>query len=1078
MQFGKRISETLTDRVMPSSNFISVNPLNLKCSAVLDFILAHAEGDERPYLSVSILGSSMLGLLDSGASHTIVGGLGWKVIKSLNLPFKDKNTVHCTVANGQDCVGVGSIDIPFQVQDRIKIVNTLVIPSISHALILGADFWRQMGIVPDLRHGSWTFSSNTVIVDSVALHSQSELVSDQLSKLNSLVSDAFQNMGNSLGCTTLVEHEIKTASAPIKQRYYPVSPVMQSHINRELDKLLEQDIVERSNSPWSSPILLVRKKDNSYRFCVDYRKLNQCTERDAYPLPYVSATLDRLRDARYLSSLDIKSAYFQVPLTEASRPLTAFTVPNRGLFQFRRLPMGLANSPATFQRLIDRVLGADLEPYVFCYLDDIIIVTQTFDKHLEILTEVFKRLKTAGLTVAKEKCFFCRSELKYLGYIVDRNGLRVDPDKISAILNIPVPTCVSEVRRIIGLASWYRRFVPNFSALTAPLCNLLRKNKKFIWDDSCDESFRLLKEHLISAPVLSCPDFSLPFTIQTDASGYGIGAVLSQQQDGAEKVICYLSRSLNRNERNFSTTERECLAVLWAIERLRPYIEGSHFTVVTDHHSLVWLNRLQTPSGRLARWAIKLQQYDYHIIHRKGKDHIVPDTLSRSVPIIDTINVSVPTRVTKESVKDTDLCSDQSEFLDIGDKWYMKLIQQVQNKPSKFPQWRISGKHLYKYIKVRYPELAQDADYWRLVVPRSERQKLVRETHDLLCHAGSYKTFHKLAEVYYWPKMRYDVAAFIRYCKTCLSVKPEQKRPSGLMLSAQTTVSQPFELLCADLVGPLPKSCSGFQYILVVADCFSKFPLLFPLRVATASNVCKAIEDHVFLMFGSPKAIIVDNGVQFRSKEFTKLMNAYKVSVKYTALYHPQANPCERINRVIKTMLRCYVSDNHRTWDKHLPRVASAIRSAKHEITGLTPNFIVFGRELPTQCNTVTLNDPISFDRTTIDEERTNGFNRVYLDVQKRLARAYSHSKSNYDLRRRNQQFLPNDQVWRRNYIQSDSSKYFAAKLAPRFLGPFRVVKRLSPWTYELADSENKYSGVWHAKDLKSHPPDHNDDLE
>lgn len=267
---------------------------------------------------------------------------------------------------------------------------------------------------------------------------------------------------------------------------------------------------------------MVRKKEpNKYRFCVDFRKLNQVTERDAYPIPYVSSTLDKLRDARYLSSLDIRSAYFQVPLPESSKPLTAFTVPNRGLFQFRRLPMGLANAPATFQRLIDRVLGPELEPHVFAYLDDIIVVTESFEKHLEVLREIFRRAKEANLTVAKEKCQFCRSELRYLGYIVNRNGLQVDPDKVKAIVDIPIPKTVSDVRRFLGLASWYRRFVPQFSSLSAPLCNLLRKNKTFVWDSSCDNTFTSLKEHLVSAPVLTCPDFSLPFTIQTDASGFG-----------------------------------------------------------------------------------------------------------------------------------------------------------------------------------------------------------------------------------------------------------------------------------------------------------------------------------------------------------------------------------------------------------------------------------------------------------------------------------------------------------------------------------------------------------------------------
>ncbi|KAJ8982691.1 hypothetical protein NQ317_013163 [Molorchus minor] len=301
---------------------------------------------------------------------------------------------------------------------------------------------------------------------------------------------------------------------------------------------------------------------------------------------------------------------------------------------------------------------------------------------------------------------------------------------------------------------------------------------------------------------------------------------------------------------------------------------------------------------------------------------------------------------------------------------------------------------------------------------------------------------------------------------------PEQKRPLGLMLSSQTKISRPFELLCADLVGPLPRSKSGYQYIFVIADCFSKFPLLFPLRTAKAPAIVKLIEEHVFLVFGCPRAIIVDNGVQFRSKEFVRLMKSYTVTIKYTALYHPQANPCERINRVLKTMLRSFVSENHRDWDSNLARVGGAIRSTKHEVTGLTPNFINFGREISLKGVPLADEAAIQFDRSSINDERTQAFAKIYQEVKLRLSRAYDQNKNFYDLRRRDTQFLENELVWRRNYVLSDKAKYYTAKLAPKFVGPFMISKRLSPWTYELKDLNDKYCGVWHAKDLKAHPPD------
>lgn len=285
--------------------------------------------------------------------------------------------------------------------------------------------------------------------------------------------------------------------------------------------------------------------------------------------------MDNLRGAGFLSSLDIKTAYWQVMLDENSKQYTAFTVPSRGLFQFKRLPFGLHNAPATFQRLVDTILEPELEPYAFVLFDDIII--------------------------SKDKCHFCLPELKYLSYVVSKKGLHVDPEKVETIINIPKPKNVKEVRRIIGMASWYRKFVPDYSTKIAPLTALLRKNLKFEFNEECDDALAKIKESLISAPVLRCPDFNLPFTVQCDASSYDIAAVLTQKFEDGEHAICYLSRSLTVSERKLTTTERELLAVLWAIEKLRCYLEGSKFYVVTDHYSLKWLANLKNPQGRLGR---------------------------------------------------------------------------------------------------------------------------------------------------------------------------------------------------------------------------------------------------------------------------------------------------------------------------------------------------------------------------------------------------------------------------------------------------------------------------------------------
>lgn len=1028
--------------------FSPSNPTHL--TSIINYIIAHAENDNRPFLKVSIYGHSFLGLLDSGCTTTVIGSLGWNVLKTICKLGNAKERT-CTVANGNQCPILGSIRIPIQLQGKVKVFDVLVVPSLPHSLILGIDFWCRMGVVPNLHSGEWCFLSDeeTYEVKVGALQSAEHLTIDQRRELDTVVEETFKSMGDRLGCTTLVEHVIQTNSPPIKQRHYPLSPALQKQVNVELDQMLKDDIIEPSKSAWASPIVLIKKPDGRYRFCVNYKRLNEVSLPDAYPLPFITSTLDKLRDARYLTTLDIKSAYWQIPVAESSRPLTAFVVPRRGLFQFKRMPFGLHNAPATWQRFIDRVINVDLEEEVFIYLDDIVISTSTFERHMEVLKKVIQRLQQAGLTLNKEKCCFCKPELKYLGYVVNEKGLLVDPEKVEAIINIPPPRSVKEVRRVVGLASWYRRFVPNFSTLTSPLTNLLKKNVRFNWDENCQRALDDIKNHLISAPVLTCPNFDLPFVIQTDASDYGLGAVLSQQHEDGEKVIAYLSRSLTKSERKFTTTEKECLAVLFAIEKLRPYIEGSKFTVVTDHYSLKWLFSIRDPVGRICRWAVRLQQYDFEIVHRKGKDNVVPDTLSRSVPVIDSIDLG---------------------NLKI-DKWYNRMLNSVKQSPLKYPLWRVYDEVLYKRANLRYPDLNDNRSEWLEVVPKGLRPKIIHDHHDppTCGHLGIYKTINRISDKYYWPSMKADVARYIARCTVCLETKPLQKKAAGLLLSRTPTLTKPWQLLSIDVVGPLPRSSSGHSYILSVSDCFSKFCLLFPMRNMLATTIVKRLEEDVFLVFGVPLTILTDNGVQFKSHIFRKLTIEYQIKHLFVANYHPQANPVERTHRVLKTMLSSYVKDNHKTWSKFLPKVAWALRSAKHEVTEATPNLLIFGREL-----SITGNTGSQFSREVEGNpaNQSKELERVYRDVCIRLKKAYDRSSRHYNLRHRDERFSVGQDVWKRNFVISDATKQITSKLSPKFTGPFTVHRVVSPWTYELIDKNGKLIGIWHAKDLKAHPPD------
>ncbi|KMQ90703.1 reverse ribonuclease integrase [Lasius niger] len=504
------------------------------------------------------------------------------------------------------------------------------------------------------------------------------------------------------GLTDRTQHYIRLRDpTPIKQRYRPRNPAMQAVIDKEVEEMEAVGVIKPSRSTWSSPVVMV-KKDGKYQFCIDFRKVNDVTEKDAYPLPQVTATLDKLRGARYLSTLNLKNRYWQVPLTP--RLITAFTIPGRGLFQFRVMPFGLHSTPATFQRLLDTIIGPALEPHVFVYLDDIIVISRTFDEHLQLLAKVFRRLRDAWLRLNPAKCRFCVDQLKH---VVNRHGIRTDPEKT--------------------------------------------------WGLEEDTSFRTLKKTLTSAPVLACPDFTRRFVLQTDASISGLGAVLTQHFEAGKRVIAYASRTLNEAERNYSATELECLAIVWGIRRMKDYLKGYAFTVVTDHQSLKWLQRLEAPSGRLARWLFELQQYDFDVKYRRGTLNRVADALSRQ----------------------PETCA--AALLQC--RWYRRLYDEISRDPDSRLDYRIEDGRLRRHVlhSLNFKEdLA--ANQWKECIPKERRNELLQRYHNAPTagHLGIAKTIARIAERYYWPEKNSTAPRNHRTRPELPKMSSAQGQPDGL----------------------------------------------------------------------------------------------------------------------------------------------------------------------------------------------------------------------------------------------------------------------------------------------------------
>ena len=410
--------------------------------------------------------------------------------------------------------------------------------------------------------------------------------------------------------------------------------------------MLANNIIQPSHSPWAAPVVLVGKRDGGLRFCVDYRKLNDLTRKDAYPLPRIDDALDSLNKACWFSTLDLASGYWQVELDPRDKHKTAFTT-RQGLFEFDVLSFGLCNSPSTFQRLMDLVLADGQWTTCLVYLDDIIIFGRTFQEHLGRLDEVLTKLRQANLKVKPAKCNLFATQVQYLGHIISSKGVKADPAKVEAVRQWPVPKNQTEVRSFVGLASYYRRFVKGFAETARPLHQLTEKGRHFKWTEVCHTAFEQLKLSLMSAPVLVYPDPSKTFILDTDASDAGIGAVLSQEEGGCEQVIAYASRALTKQERKYATTKKELLSMVTFIKHFKHYLLGKEFVLRTDHNSLRWLHNFQGLEGQLARWVEQLASFQYKIVHRPGRVHANADALSRLPAYLPTPVASEPAPQTR-----------------------------------------------------------------------------------------------------------------------------------------------------------------------------------------------------------------------------------------------------------------------------------------------------------------------------------------------------------------------------------------------------------------------------------------------
>jgi len=794
-----------------------------------------------------------------------------------------------------------------------------------------------------------------------------------------------------LGHTDVVKHRIKLENPePFKQRCRRIPPAMIDELKEHLHQMADLGVIRESHSPFASNIVPVRKKNGKLRFCIDYRQLNKRTVKDAYAIPRIEDTLDLLHGKRWFSAIDLKAGYWQVDMEESDKPCTAFTVGPLGHWECNRLPFGLTNSPATFQRMMEQILG-DLNMRIcIVYLDDIVIFSDSVEEHLHHLELVFERIRQYGLKLNPEKCQFFQKKIKYLGHLISAEGIEADEEKTKVLETWPVPTNVDEVRKYLGFVGYFRKYVKDYAKIAKPLNDLLaghgkpsnrrngkkpKKTSTWKWEREHQEAFEILIDRLASPPILAYPDFKgSEFLIHTDASGRGLGAVLYQNQDGHDRVIAYASRGLRASERNYPAHKLEFLALKWAVtDRFKDLLYGNTFQVVTDNNPLTYVLTSAKLDATGQRWIATLAEYDFSIKYRPGKQNQDADALSRlnheecciSSEAIKAIGKSydVPNVVEAVSMSVTvvDQLPEAESGLDTQNYQYWRKVQ--REDPIIHTVMRIISDEGYNRRQDESKEVQtllrerkkltlkrgvlyrkkedNEEEIHQLVLPMKYRDRVLSGLHDDMGHQGVDRTLSLIRDRFYWPNMTKDVSQHVSSCTRCILRKGSAEKAPLVNI----VTKQPLELVCVDYLTIEP-SKGGIENVLVVTDHFTRYAQAYPTANQTAKTTAKILFDNFIVHYGFPLRLHSDQGRNFESQVIQELCKMANIDKSHTTPYHAMGNGMtERFNRTLLGMLGTCTDDKKKDWKSYLAPMVHAYNSTRHESTGYSPFYLMFGRQ-------------------------------------------------------------------------------------------------------------------------------------
>jgi hypothetical protein len=787
----------------------------------------------------SVLNNPTIILFDSGASHSFISA---KFSAKCLLPLHHTNGgITISTPGGRVATYQINRQVPINFGSLVIRTTLLILGLDSVDIILGTDWLSRHQAVLDIVARAIEIHSPTCGETTLYLPNQGCTCSCAFTMIESPVEripvvceylDVFPDELPGMPPDRDIEFaiELQPRTAPISKRPYRMPPAELAELKKQLQELLDKEFIHPSTSPWGCPALFVKKKDESLRLCVDYRPLNAVTIKNKYPLPRIDVLFDQLVGAKEFSKIDLRSGYHQIKIRASDIPKTAFST-RYGLYEYLVMSFGLTNAPAYFMYLLNSIFMPELDKFVVVFIDDILVYSKNEAEHTKHLHTVLQRLRDHQLYAKLSKCDFWLREINFLGHTISQDGISVDPEKVQEVLNWKPPTNVRQIRSFLGLAGYYRRFIPGFSRIAKPMTELLKKGVKYEWSQKCEDAFHTLRQHLTTAPVLAQPDNTKSFEVYCDASGTGLGCVLMQDN----RVIAYASRALRPHEQNYPTHDLELAAVVHALKIWRHYLMGAHCNIYTDHKSLKYIFTQADHNMRQRRWLELIKDYDLEVHYHPGKANVVADALSRKAQcncgIMDSkiatlcdelckLNIEVIPSGTLSYISVEPMLHEQIVMAQIGDKGVQVIKEMIERKVDKYKCFCQDSKGILWFGD-------------RLVVPKNPelRKKILDEAHlsKFSMHPGSNKVYHDLRSLYWWTRMKREIAKYISECDTCQRVKASHLKVAGT-LQPLPIPSWKWEDICMDFIVGLPNTSRHHDSISVIVDRLTKTVHFLPVH--------------------------------------------------------------------------------------------------------------------------------------------------------------------------------------------------------------------------------------------------------